>query len=455
MTPPETPPETRPETDAPLVRLIDDDPDLLAAQIQSLRRAGFRVEPFADPRAALEGLGPDYPGVVLSDVRMPGLDGFELQRLLAGRDPDLPVILLTGHGDVPMAVAALKAGAWDFLTKPVARDELTAALRRATAARALVIENRALRQLAREAPPPADPVLDGDSAPMRHLRAAIGRLAESGAEVLILGPAGSGKSAVAEALHRDGPLRARPFVTIDCPTLDPARFEAEMLGSPGAAGQGRVQGRLERAHRGTLYLSGIDRLAPVLQPRLLALIEASEIWPPGAAAARPLDLRLLASSREDLGRMAEEGRLLPDLHYRLSGVALSVPPLAARREDLPALFRRLLVDTCTRGGLPLPQMTVAVRARLAGHGWPGNLRELRQFVEATALGLAPLPGGDGDGTPPGLGDLVADYEAELIREALRLSSGNASRAMERLKLPRKTFYDKLTRHGIRAADFRD
>ncbi|MEI4487407.1 sigma-54 dependent transcriptional regulator [Frigidibacter sp. MR17.14] len=441
------------EDPGPLVRLIDDDEDLLTAQVQSLRRAGFTVEPFADPRAALEGLGADYPGVVLSDVRMPGIDGFELQRELQGRDPDLPVILLTGHGDVPMAVAALKGGAWDFLTKPAARDDLIAALRRATAARALVMENRALKRAAREAAP-VDPFLAGDSAAMRSLRGAVARLAEAGAEVLILGPTGCGKTPVAEALHRDSPRRARALVTIDCPTLDPARFEVEMTGSAATGQVGRVQGRLEAAHRGTLYLSGIDRLAPSLQPRLLAMIEAGEIWPPGTAAPRPLDLRVLASAREDLGRMAQERRFLPDLHYRLSGVVLSVPPLAARREDLPALFRRFLVEACQRLSLPLPEMTVAIKARLAGHGWPGNLRELRQFAEVVALGLSSAPEATASGEAPGLSDLVAGYEAELIREALRLAGGHATQAMERLRLPRKTFYDKLARHGIRASDFR-
>ena len=441
-------------TEAPLVRLVDDDPDLLAAQAQALKLAGFRAETFDDPVAALHGLGPGWPGVVLSDVRMPGLDGFQLFERIHALDPELPVILLTGHGDVPMAVAALKQGVYDFLTKPIGGGPLAAALARAASARALVLENRALR-----ARPPEEPAteigLSGASPVMVHLRDSIARLAERGGDVLIIGPQGSGKRTAARAIHRQSPRRGRPFTRISCAALDEARFETEFIGQePAGSRQPRQPGKLEKTHRGTLFLDEIEALAPALQARLQAILDAGEIWPAGAAAPRPLDLRLIASTRADLGQMVEAGRFRGDLYYRISAATLQMPALAQRREDVAALFRQFLLQACQRLNLPVAPVTGAVKARLAGYGWPGNLSELQQFAESHALGLSAFDGAGGDAEPPGLAELVADYEAELIRDALRMAEGNATQAMARLKLPRKTFYDKLTRHGIRPADFR-
>lgn len=442
-------------TDTPrLVRLVDDDEDLRLAQVQTLRIAGFAVEPFASAAEALEGMTADYPGVVLSDVRMPGMDGLELFDRLHGIDPELPVILLTGHADVPMAVSALKQGAYDFLSKPIGADALLAAVGRACQSRALVMENRALRRQARDEAAQDSPLI-GQSAVMAHLRDSIDRLAQAGGDLWLTGPGGSGKTTVARLIHRQSPRRARAFVHVPCATLDEARFEAEFLGTEAQGRAPRSAGLLEKAHRGTLYLDEIDSLNPALQARILAVIEAGELWPAGAAAPRALDLRVIASTRDDPERLVRDGRLRGDLYYRLSGVVLALPPLVERREDIPELFRHFLLDACRRLDLPAQPVTPLVKARLAGHDWPGNLRELRQFAESHALGLSPFDGADEAAPDRGLADLVAEYEAGLIREALRLSGGHAGRAMERLRLPRKTFYDKLTRHGIKPAEFRD
>ncbi|MGR3197211.1 MAG: response regulator, partial [Paracoccus sp. (in: a-proteobacteria)] len=196
------------------VRLIDDDDDLRAAQRQTLTLAGLEVEDFAAAAPALAGLDADFPGVILTDVRMPGMDGIQLFRRLNALDPDLPVILLTGHGDVQMAVSALQDGAYDFLTKPVSADRLIAALRRALATRALVLENRRLRQPSQDAAL-AHPPLMGDSAAIMHLRETLHRVAEAESDALICGPEGAGKSVVARAIHRQGPRRSRALVTVD------------------------------------------------------------------------------------------------------------------------------------------------------------------------------------------------------------------------------------------------
>ncbi|WP_265501603.1 sigma-54-dependent transcriptional regulator [Paracoccus beibuensis] len=430
------------------VRLIDDDDDLRAAQRQTLTLAGLEVEEFSAAEPALAGLSPDYPGVVLTDVRMPGMDGIQLFQRLHALDPDLPVILLTGHGDVQMAVSALQDGAYDFRTKPVAADRLIAALRRALATRALVLENRRLRLPSLDAAA-AHPPLMGDSAAMVRLREMLHRVAEAESDALIRGPAGAGKSLVARAIHQQGRRRSRALVTVDCASVDAAGFEVLLTGQEAAPGSRlpRRPGLLEGAHRGILCLERLDDLPRHLQTRLLALVEAGEFWLPGAAAPRPLDLQILATT-------GPSGDLHEGLFYRLSRAILEVPPLSARREDVPALFRHFLQAAADRLSRSVPPLTDLLMARLSTHGWPGNLRELQGQAESHVLGVGPWTPDTAGGDRPALPDLVAACEAGLIRDALREARGNATEAMTLLGLPRKTFYDKLSRHGIRPADFR-
>lgn len=441
----------------PLVRLVDDDADLLAAQVQALRIAGMRVEPFPGAAEALRGMTRDYPGVVLTDVRMPQIDGLELFRRLHAMDPDLPVILLTGHGDVPMAVRAISDGVYDFLTKPVGLDDLLATLRRAAMARALVLENRRLRHMQGRMDAGAE--LLGVSPAMIRLRETVERVAEANVDALIVGGSGVGKEAVARQIHRLSARRGRAFIHVNCATLDEGRFDADYLGAEpvlraGAQGRSaRIVGRIEKAHRGTLFLDQVETLSPALQARLHGVIEAREIWPSGAELPRPLDLRVLASTREDLAQWVRDGRFRADLYYRLGGIVLTVPPLTERREDVPLLFQHFLLTACARLKMAAPLLTAGLKARLATHDWPGNLRELRQFAERQSLGLT-SDAGDRPETGQTLAEMVAAFEAELIRDALRQTNGNASRCMERLGLPRKTFYDKLARHGIRAESYR-
>lgn len=437
-----------------LVRLVEDDASLRAAQLQGLRLRGFEVEPYEAAQPALAGITADYPGVILSDVRMPGMDGLEFARKVRDIDAELPVILLTGHGDVEMAVQALKGGVYDFLTKPVAGELLTATLRRALGARRLVLENRSLRDM-RSHQDEAEGLI-GQTPVMVHLREAAQRVAEACLDTLITGESGAGKERLARFLHRSSPRRARPFVHVNCAAIAPERFDAEFLGLAGPAGGrggARAIGRIERAHRGMLFLDEIDALPPGLQARLLNVIETGEIWPVGADAPRPVDLWLVASTRRDLPGLVAGGSFRADLRYRLSGLVLHMPPLRDRREDVALLFRHFVIATAARLGRPVPPLTPALRAHLESHDWPGNLRELMQFAERHVLDLDPGAAVAADGARP-LAELVADYEAALIRDALRQAAGNATAAMARLGLARKTFYDKLSRHGIVPRDFR-
>jgi two-component system C4-dicarboxylate transport response regulator DctD len=444
------------------VVLIDDDLDLLAAQTQGLEIAGFTVQAFAAAAAALKAITPQFDGVVLSDVRMPQMDGLTLFRRILDIDADIPVILLTGHGDVPMAVQALKDGAYDFLTKPCPIGELTAALRRASQKRRLVLENRQLRRLHAEHEA-GKASLIGDSPLMAHLRETVARIAEADVDILVLGETGVGKETIARLIHRLSQRRSRPLVHLNCASLPEDRFQADLFGVEAGAKLGpyggaarRTLGRLEKAHRGVLLLEDIEALSPSQQATLLNAIEAGELWPIGASEPRPLDVRVVATSRTDLDDAVRRGAFRADLFYRLSGVTLRVPALRERRGDVLMLFQHLLVGACARLRQPVPPLSAPVHAHLLSHAWPGNVRELENFAERLALGLedARLPRVEDENGGPGLAERVAAFEAELIREALTLHQGHAQAAMAQLQLPRKTFYDKLARHRIQIADYR-
>lgn len=444
----------------PRVVFIDDDADLLAAQAQGLEIAGFSVRAFSNGPDALKHITPEFDGVVMSDVRMPQMDGLAVFRRIQAIDADIPVILLTGHGDVPMAVQALKDGAYDFLSKPFPMDDLIASLRRASQKRQLVLENRALRQLHADAPA-AQTALLGNSSIMVHLRQTLGQVADADVDMLITGDTGSGKETVARALHRLSARRNRPFVHINCASLPEETFHAELFGlEPGAkfgpygGSARRTTGRLEKANKGTLLLDDVDGLSLPQQAKLLGVVEARELWPVGAEEPRSLDIRIVATTKIDLNEAVRHGEFRADLFYRLSGVTLRVPPLSERRGDIGLLFQHFLVSACARLKRPIPKLSAPVHAWLQSHDWPGNVRELEHFAERFALGLedARLPGQEAE--PQSLAERVADYEADIIRETLSLNHGDVQASMRDLQLARKTFYDKLARHGIRINDYR-
>lgn len=437
------------------IRIVDNDPDLLATLEIALGAAGFTTDLCPDAQTALQGIGRDFAGIVLSDVRMPGMDGLALFAHLRRIDPELPVILMSGHGDIDMAVGAMRDGAWDFLTKPVGLDPLLSALRRACEARHLALENRALRREAGRRD--AEDLLIGESPALETLRHAAQRIAEAGLDVLIEGPSGAGKEQLARAIHRRGPRRARGFVQIACDALDEDSFARDYLGSEGGAlvaGHAlRKPGRLDRAQGGVLFLDRVDLLPPALQGRMLRLIETREYFAQGATSPRALDVQLLASSAPGLAQRVADGLFRADLFYRLSALRLEVPALAQRRQDVLPLYQHFLREAAREHAVALPAISAAVFARLESHDWPGNLRELQTFARAQLFGTEIAPPGDAPETG-GLQEALARHERQMIREALMATGGNASKAMARLKISRKTFYDRMNRLGLKPRDFR-
>jgi two-component system C4-dicarboxylate transport response regulator DctD len=376
-----------------------------------------------------------------------------LSRLQA-LDTALPVIMITGHGDIGDAVAAMHDGAYDFVAKPFPFERLQDSLNRALEKRGLVLENRRLVAMAAEGG--QELPLAGSSRAITALRATIAQIADARMDVLIEGETGVGKEAVARALHNGGRRRLAPFVAVNCGALPDGLIESELFGHELGAFAGALRrrvGHVERADKGSLFLDEVESMPLAVQVKMLRVLEEREIHPIGANEPRVLDLRILASAKVDLGEAARRGAFREDLFYRLNVVRLRVPPLRERREDIPLLFAHFLRRAADRHGIEPPAIDDGVRRSLLEADWPGNIRELAHFAERVVLGL------DDDRTAAqddlSLPDRLHRFEGELLRGALQTYRGDIVAVLEEMRIPRKTLYDKLQRHGLKPADFRD
>jgi two-component system C4-dicarboxylate transport response regulator DctD len=439
------------------ILFVDDETQLRDSAREWLSLSGFCVEAAAGAPGALRLLRNGEFEALVTDIRMPGTDGMALMRAAREADPSLPVILLTGHGDVSLAVEAMRSGAHDFLEKPYDADHLVAVIDRAVAAQRLDAEVARLR--ARQgAEAGIEERLIGNSPVILDLRRRLAQLAEIDVDVLLFGETGAGKEVAARALHDFGRRRARPFVALNCAAIPESIFESELFGhDKGAftgAGQQRI-GRIEHAHGGTVFLDEIDSMPPALQGKLLRVIQERVVEPLGSNRQVPADVRFIASTKLDLKAEGEAGRFRSDLYFRLATVEIGIPPLRARRNDIPLLFRHFLNEAARRHGLADRAPSAASLAELAAADWPGNVRELRAAAERYALGLPPAgKGGIGEAGYDGarLPDRVAAYEAGLIRAALDEHGGNAQAASDALGIPRRTLSEKIARYGLKAGD---
>ncbi|USI75047.1 sigma-54-dependent transcriptional regulator [Sphingomonas morindae] len=418
-------------TDRP-VALVEDDADLAAATTQLLSLNGYAVQRFGEARTALAAIDAAYEGIVVTDIRMPGMSGIDLFRALHERDADLPVILITGHADVATAVDALKAGAWDFLTKPFDPDILLGAIGRATAARRLVRENRTLRD------GDANGVaarLIGRSPAIQRIRDMIPVLGDTDIDVIVEGATGTGKALVARLIHRAGRRARHRFVAIDCATV-PAAAVSDLFGA---------QGLIARADRGTLFLDNLDRAEAALQRRLIPFVEDRLI---GHAAREPrsLDVRIVAALDE-----GQKVSIDVALYHRLAAVSLRLPRLAERPEDVPLLVAHFLRSLAEAHHRPAPALADATML-LSRRTWPGNIRELELAAERLVLGLREDAGSARTDAP--LPDRVREFERAAIIDAVTAANGEIVRAIEALGIPRETFYYRVKRLGIDIAALR-
>ncbi len=404
------------------VLLVDDDAAVREALGQTLELADLDAVTAGSFVAAKDHIVAGFKGVILSDMRMPGRDGFHLLDYAQKVDAELPVILLTGEGDIPMAVKAMSQGAFDFLEKPCEAATLLAVLERALKTRALVLENRRLKtQLERG--DPAARMLFGTSPQSNELRARVRSVAATNAEVLVSGPPGSGISKVAEVVHLMSRRGQGPFVKRPCAGLTPQVFD-ELC---------------ESAEGGSLFL---DELSAMPEDTQYAVLERLE---QGTTA------RLIGGSAADLAALVAAGKFNADLFYRLDVMRVRIPSLAERREDIPVLFRHYVSQAAEQAGIEAPEVSPETLAALMAQDWPGNARSLMSAAMRFVLGM---PEDVTEAADLGLAEQMAQVERSLLIAALGRQNGKAAAAAEALKLPRKTFYDKLARYGIRPDDYR-
>ena len=409
------------------VLLVDDDAAVREALGQTLELADLTCIAAGSFVVAADHIVQEFDGVIVSDIRMPGRDGFHLLAHVRGVDAEIPVILLTGEGDIPMAVKAMGEGAFDFLEKPCAAKDLLAVLERALKTRRLVLENRELRQLV-ESGDPAARMIFGASDMVEALRAHVRRVAQAQGDVLVSGAQGSGISKIAEVIHLSSLRSKRPFLKRAAIDLD-----AVALAAAFAQGEG-----------GSLF---IDEIAMLPAQSQLALAEILDEAP---------KTRLIAGTIRDLVAELEAGRFNADLYYRLTVMPVRIPALSERPEDIPVMFRRYVAQAAEQSGQPAPPVSAQIDADLMAREWPGNARALMTEAMRFVMGMSELDKpllGEVD-TTLGLTAHMAQVEQSLIEGALRRAKGQATEAARALQLPRKTFYDKCARYAIKPEDFR-
>lgn len=425
------------------VWLVEDDDDVRQTLLQTLQLSDIRARGFARAETALQALGPEAPVVLLSDVRLPGMDGLALLQNVQQQDPELPVLLLTGHGDIPMAVAAMRLGAQDFFEKPYEPEQLLHSLRRAMGRRALVLENRLLKkQLAEKS---TTPLLLGHDPQIEQLRRQIDNIADTSASVLILGETGTGKEMVARSLHQ-GSGRKGHFVAVNCAALPESIFESEMFGAEAGAFTGvtkRRFGKVEHADGGTLFLDEVEGMPLSLQAKMLRVLQESVLERLGGNKLIPVDARLVAATKVDLKAASDAGLFRADLYFRLNVVTLTLPPLRQRRADIPLLFLHFVEQARMQYNRDVPPPGDSLLQRLVSLDWPGNVRELRHHAEQYVLGVLNEPA---TGQRLTLPVQLARMEQQLINNAMLQSGGNVALAAEQLGIPRKTLYDKLAKY---------
>ncbi|MFT6887944.1 MAG: two-component system C4-dicarboxylate transport response regulator DctD [Paracoccaceae bacterium] len=454
-----------PDADGPRILLVDDEADLRAALTQTLDLAGIYAEAAPDAASAMAILTRDFPGAVIADMRMPGQTGLELLDAIRAMDPDLPVVILTGHGDVPMAVQAMNAGAYDFLEKPCPPERLVETARRAAEKRRLVLDNRVLRaRLDAAGTGTLEATILGESAVAAAYRARLERVAKTDLDVLILGETGAGKELAARAIHARSERASGPFVAVNCGALPAELAGSELFGHEKGAFTGasaRRIGKFEHANGGVIFLDEIESMPLDLQIKLLRVLQERELERLGGNEAIPLDVRVIAATKPDLKVLAERGKFREDLYYRLDVARIRTPSLRERLADAPLLFRAFVDAAAARRGVAPPMPEPGDLARLSSHDWPGNVRELKNVAERFAMGLGLQFGPSGaEGEPPetaaseSLQAQIEAFERALLVSALQRAGGRVTEACIALDLPRKTFYDKLARHGLKADAFR-
>lgn len=433
------------------VLLIDDEEEMRHSTAQALGLFGLDVDTFSNAEDVLELTGYSFSGVIISDIRMPGMDGMTLLQRVREVDAEIPVILVTGHGDVQLAVKAMREGVYDFLEKPFTAQHLAAIARRALDRRSLVLENRRLRAVAGKRDD-IEARLPGRTQVMVDLRYRLRAIGATDADTLIIGETGVGKEVVARALHDISTRADRPLIAINCAALPENLIESELFGHEAGAFPGALRpryGKFEHARGGTILLDEIGSLPFDLQAKFLRVLQERVITRLGSNEIVPLDVRFVATSKVNLEAEVAAGRFRADLLYRLNVATLHVPSLAQRKADIPLLFLQLVREAAARyvrNDIDVPPSLIT---EIAERPWPGNVRELRNAADRLVLGLDMRPD-EGQVQPEKLrlADKVADYERGIIASALAAHGGSLRPVYELLGISRKTLYEKMQKYGL-------
>ena len=437
------------------IAIVDDEKDMRQSISQWLALSGYDTETFACAEDALKKLGPDYPGIVVSDIRMPGMDGMQFLKKLMGADSSLPVIMITGHGDVPMAVEAMRVGAYDFLEKPFNPDRMNELAKKATNARRMTLDSRALRRELSDGGQLMKKLI-GSSPVMERLKEDILDLGQADGHVLIDGETGTGKTLVAHALHAVGARAGKKFVLVSCAALEESALMKRLFGPMNP--EDSQLPAVEEARGGTLVLEDIEALSETAQARLLTFMNEE---------GTPPETRIVAiCNLQDEGRTCEDA-LRSDLFYRLASLRITVPPLRQRGEDILTLFTRFSEEFSDDYGCEPPQVTAQEAAQLLQAPWPGNVRQLFNVAERAVLqsrrGSGTIvsllmsdhqemqPVMTTEGKP--LKEYVEAFERMLIDNTMRRHKGSIASVMDELCLPRRTLNEKMAKYGLQRSDY--
>jgi two-component system nitrogen regulation response regulator GlnG len=458
----------------PRILVVDDEPDMRWVLARTLREHGFAVAEAADGKAALEQVAAEPPAAVILDLRMPGLDGMVVLERLLKMAPRVAAIILTGYGDIPGAVRAMRLGAYDYLTKPFEPEDLALRVERALERRDLVAEVEGLRSRLRRGSPLREQM--GRSPQIHQVIGQVDQVAGANLTVLVQGETGAGKELVARAIHQQSDRHDGPFVALDCGAIPEALIESELFGYERGAFTGalrRKQGQFELAEGGTLFLDEVANLPLPTQAKLLRVLEEREVLRLGGGRPVPVNVRIIASCNVPLDSEVRLARFRQDLYFRLAEFVITLPPLRERREDIPYLANRFLAEARMELKRAVRGISPEAADALVRHAWPGNARELRNVIRQAALRASDLIGPDhlelqglGDrgagaaGEPaPGLGrfslrevaaQAAGEAERRAIHRALQAARGNKSEAARLLQTDYKTLHLKMRRYGIRA-----
>ena len=446
--------------------LIADDDDSLRRVLEfQLREGGYEVLTAADGLAALELFTGAEVNCLITDLRMPGLSGLELIRRVSAIASETPVIVITAYGDVETAVEAMRAGAFDYVTKPFNREEILMTVEKALVFGQAISENRRLRRLVHDRFRLENVV--GSSERMRRVLDLVERVAYSDVTVLITGESGTGKELIARGIHFSGSRAERPFVALNCAAIPETLIESELFGHKRGSFTGAIadsKGKFEEASGGTLFLDEVSAMPPGLQPKLLRVLQEQEIVRLGESMPRKVDVRIIAATNRDLQTMITDGAFREDLYFRLAVVPIGLPPLRERREDIPLLAEHFLKRACERHKLGELRMEREVFAALSAYSWPGNVRELENTVERMAvlttgktITVDDLP--ENVRQPPNYvanvllelppdGLSIEQVEREIIRQALEMHSGNQTRAARYLDITRSALIYRMQKYGL-------